>query len=322
MSVTASLLSEVNQALEQSSRAPELETDPELQTFIKYFCEKFGSNLVAVIFFGSFLSSVTRKQSSFRDFFVILDTYKSAGGGFERLMHRVLPPDLYRVTLKMPDGSASECKYYLLSVDHLIKTTGPEAPDMYVLGRLSKQVACVYQRNQAAKMLVARCLASAAEMAFRYAAAIMDRPMQKQELFKLVLQLSYMAERRLEDERKIEELFNAGEHYYNRVYGELLERLVQEGLSQSMPDGRYRRTPGTEGITRGQARRFLKRSRRRAKLRWPKMIITVDNWMDYLIAKLERTHGVKIDLPDWERKTWFITGWRHYIKLKRQGKIR
>ena len=168
--IQASLVKEVSHALDQSTqKAANLEDDLELQEFISYFRKKFGDQVIAVIFFGSCLSTITKKETSFRDFFVILDSYKTTGSILTRAFHHILPPDLYHLELTMPHGGSAECKYYLLSLDHLIRATSPHAKDLYVMGRLSKQVACVYAKNESAKLLVARCLASAADTVVRQA---------------------------------------------------------------------------------------------------------------------------------------------------------
>jgi len=313
---------EVSSALnDPRMELPRPEEDPELSAFIEAFKQRFGRELVAVIMTGSCLSSITKSKDSFRDFFVILDSYRSTGHFLKRIFHRILPPDLYHLAVDMPDGRKVHCKYYILAMDDLIRTTGPAAPDLYVLGRLSKRVSCVYRRNPAADILVTRALAQATERAVRIAAALVKDRIEEDAFYKLVLQISYLAEQRLEDERKIEGLFAAGEAYYRRVYGRLVTRLIEEGELSRIGGNMLMRGP-RPAMSRTEAWRFIKASRIRAWLRWPKMIVTVDNWLDQILAKAERTHGIKIDVPGWERPVILITGWRHYFRLKRQGKVR
>ncbi len=318
----SALAQEVDQALEDPQlESPSLKEDAELEAFVEKFCSMYGTNLVAVLLVGSCLSSHTRSEDSFRDFFCIVDSYKNTGHVFSRLFHRVLPPDLYHLRIPGPEGSDLDCKFYLISTDHLIKAVGPEANDLYVLGRLSKRVACVYARNLGARALVTRALASATEQAVRTAAPLAEQPLDDDSFYRLVLQISYMAERRLEDDRKIESLFRAGEAYYRRVYGKLVDKMIKEGTLLRDRQGNLLAGPASAARNR-EVKKFLRKSRRRAKARWPKMIVTVDNWQEMLMSKLERTHGIKIDLPPWEQKFPLITGWRHYFRLKREGKIR
>ena len=314
---------EVEEALHDPRlEAVDLEHDPELRLLVQWFKHRFGKGLLAVIFMGSCLSELTKSEDSFRDFFCILESYKYAHNVFKRWFHRILPPELYHLALPLPGGREVHCKYYILSLEDLIRTTGPRAPDLYVLGRLSKRVAVVYARDQEAREEVNKALASAASQAVRRAAALVDRPMSEEEFYKLVLQISYLGERRLEDERKIEALFQAGEAYYRKVYGKLVSRLLYEGCLQRLEDGRLLADYDHPGVDKEAVEAFIRRSRRRAMLRWPKMMITVDNWVDQLLAKLERTHGIKLEIPAWERPFILITGWRHFFRLWRQGKVR
>ncbi len=319
---SSALAQEVDKALKDPElEAPSPEEDPELEAFIDKFRSMYGTNLAAVLMTGSYLSNHTRGKDSFRDFFCIVASYKNTGHIFSRLFHRVLPPDLYHLRITSPHGHETDCKFYLISVDHLLKATGPKAKDLYVLGRLSKRVACVYARNVGARALVTRALASATEQAVRTAAPLAEQPLDEDSFYRLVLQISYMAERRLEDERKIESLFRAGEAYYRRVYGKLVDRMVEEGRLIRDREGILVAGPESMILNR-RTKKFIKKSRRRAKARWPKMIVTLDNWQEMLMAKLERTHSIKIDLPPWEQKFPLITGWSHYFRLKREGKIR
>jgi len=136
---------------------------------------------------------------------------------------------------------------------------------------------------------------------------------------KAVLRLSYLAETRLEDERKVESLYQAHQEFYQAVYGVVLDSLVERGWVERKEEGRYERKE--EGrykvrnspLTRQELEEFLVKSRKRFKARWPKMILTVDNWLEQLLGKLE--------IPAWERPIILITGWRHYFRFKREGKI-
>ena len=296
---------------------------PEFDPFLDQFRSRFGDNLLLVILFGSCLSPETRSPTSFPDFFLVVEDYgRTPGSWLARLGHRILAPDLYHLGRPGPDGKILDCKYYLISREDLWRATGPEARDLYVLGRLSKRVAIIYARDRGSENLAGRVLARAGEQAARLAAALLEGPAAEDDFYREVLRLSYRAERRLEDERKIESLFRSGESFYRRVYGGRVERLLEENILMRRPDQALVRNPAGPGLRPDQVQRFLERSRRRAQMRWPKMMLTVDNWVDQLLQKLERTYQIKLDIPPWERKIVLITGWRHYFRLKRQGKIR
>ncbi len=319
MTAAAPILRDVDHEVSFSRRMQELGHDPELQAFIRHFQDKFGDSVAAIILYGSFLSEVTRKDSSFRDFFVILDSYKATGNAAKRLLHKVVPPDLYHTEVEMPDQGTVDGKFYLLSKKHFERLTHEGAPDIYVMGRLSKRVACVYARDEDARKMVVKGLASATELVMRYAVAYMDEPMDRPSLYKLAMRLSYIAEMRMEDHTRVDQLFQAGEDYYYTVYGKILERLFQEDAVRETRDGRIQRTEKGPGISPLQAKSFIRRSKRRSMYRWPKLVITVDNWMDQMAGKLERTHGIKLQVPEKRSRFSFYTGYRLFKQLRKQG---
>jgi len=87
------------------------------------------------------------------------------------------------------------------------------------------------------------------------------------------LALSYEGEVRLEKTgEKVDALFRCAEDFYLAVW----ERLLAE----------YRAAGAAPPV---DTARLIARSRRRAKARWPKNMLLVDNWLDILIDKVERT---------------------------------
>jgi hypothetical protein len=292
--------------------------DEETLLFRNWFADRFGKNLVAVIFFGSCLSEKSKSETSFKDFIVVVDNYrKTSNNPVKWLSHFLLPPDLFHLSLSK-EGRAHGCKYYLISAPQLDEATGPNAKDLYLMGRLSKRIAVIHYRDRASLDLVIRTQERAMQRSAQLSLAMLDE-FDLEHFIKAVMRLSYLAETRLEDERKVDSLFLAHPEFYAQAYGRVLDELVAAGEVVEAGQGRWR--PDRLAVSRTGLDEFLVKSRKRFKARWPKMIITVDNWLDQLLGKLDRTYGIKIEIPAWERPIILITGWRHYFRLKRQGKI-
>lgn len=86
-------------------------------------------------------------------------------------------------------------------------------------------------------------------------------------------------------------------------------------------DGSYRRGPiAPEAARRVEA--FLRLSRLRGQLRWPKYLVTFDNWLDYLVAKVERHTGRPVELTERQRRWPLIFAWPRFLELRRSGWIR
>ncbi len=299
----------------------------DLDFFINMFREKYGEHLLAVIHYGSLLSEVTRKKDSFRDFFVIVDSFAELDVGIlDKLLSTFLPPNLYYFD-EVVDGVRYVCKYNVLTPEDFETYTSFDPPDNYILGRFSKRMAMLWWRDEEILDRVVDGMARAAFFTGRNAIFLMDHPLPIRDWIVLSLSFSYMAEERIEDfSVKSRELFRAAEDYYERLYG----KVVFESIER---DGIARLDSGTglifltlpEDVVKKERERveeYLRISRLRTKARWPKMMLTVDKWIDQLLWKLERVHGIKIEIPWWERKIILLTGWRYYFLLKKKGKVR
>lgn len=138
------------------------------------------------------------------------------------------------------------------------------------------------------------------------------------------LALSYRCEERLEGEDRAKALFTADEGYLRAVYGAFLaaaemggavRRLDREGLL-CVAGHRSERH-----VDRLAYARFIRRSRARARLRWLKNIWTVEEWVDYLLAKIERHHGITIVLSPQELRHPVITAIRYYFRLRHERRL-
>jgi hypothetical protein len=66
---------------------------------------------------------------------------------------------------------------------------------------------------------------------------------------------------------------------------------------------------------------WLRRSRRRGQMRWPKYLFLYENWVDYMLEKIERSTGRRLEVTPRERRWPLIFGWRHFFALRRAGLI-
>jgi len=178
-------------------------------------------------------------------------------------------------------------------------------------------VAVVWARDeQTFGQVVEGCL-SAARTLVPHALALSGQSFTLDELIRQLLRLSYLGETRVAEETKVDQLFAAEREYYRQLYGTLLAEL---GLSADGA-GSYRQPPVPAAV-RQKTERLLRRSRRRGQLRWPKYMVTVDNWLEVAIDKIERHHGVRVELTDRERRWPLVFGWPKYFALKRKGVVK
>jgi len=319
--------------------------DPCAQEFSRYFQENFGDSLLAVILYGSCLNEKLKKPTSIYDFILVCDSYwKFYRKKRYAVLNQVLQPNVHYLEIPSPfrnhrspsplgsfnspegrvRGEMLACKYNVLSLEHLKKATSDHARDIFILGRLGKRVGIVYAKDEAALDSIASCILSAMCLNLAFLLPTLPGQVALDDLIIRLLSMSYAGDFRIERETKVEELFEVEKDFYRYTYGWLTEKardnglpLVREGKTCSSllsPEERERRNRQTVS--------FLRRSRRRSVYRWPKALMTFGNYLDYLLTKVERSTGQRIELTKWERRFPLILGWKHFFRLKRQGHLK
>jgi hypothetical protein len=287
-----------------------LPRDERLERFVSHLK---NDSVRAIVFYGSLLSDATRTPTSFHDFYVIVDSLADYHARVrDRLVGRVLPPSIYYRQF----GDDLRCKYCVLTTAQFEHEMSPRAADIHNVGRFSKRVAVLWTQDQATyDLIVDGCLAAARTLR-PHALALLPAEFTLDDFIRTLLRLSYLGEQRVAEDTKVDSLFAAERDHYRKFYGAI---LAEAGLERS---GDAYRQPEPTAADRKRTERFLARSRRRGKMRWPKYIVTVDNWLEIALAKVERHHGVKVELTEREKRWPLIFGWPKYFALKRRGVVK
>ncbi len=275
---------------------------PAATPLVDHLRGRFGKALLAVVLYGSRLDPALATDTSFFDFYLICDDYRAFYvRRRDRWLAQMLPPNIYYLELPRPDGGKQTCKYCVVSLADLQAATSPAAKDFYHLGRFSKRLALLWWRDDLAREAVLGVCLQAMRTLVPFARAQAGPNASLPAVVRCALALSYQGEVRLEKTaEKVDALYRSAEAFYLRVW----ERLLTESTATADP------AP------------LLARSRRRAKARWPKNVLLVDNWVDILLDKIERTYGTKLELTPRERRWILILGWKHFFRLRREGKIK
>lgn len=289
--------------------------------FTEAILARYGHKVVGIFMYGSVLSKVTASATSFPDFFVITDGYRRV---FRKMSHWLLayplPPHIYHLKI----DEQRRCKYNLVSLRRFRRECSHRAKDIYILGRFGKRVSLVYARDEQAREELVACCANAMSNVVPWTLRGMQGTFDPVELTLGCLNISYAGETRVEASSKVPKLFESERAFYLAVYPRLLDRLAGAGkLVRRVEESRYRTTGGRvrRWLRRVRLGWFLKKSRIRGILRWPKFLVTVDDWVEIILAKIERTKGIRIELKDKERRHPLIYGWRHLWRLIRAGAI-
>lgn len=281
-----------------------------------------GDRAEAILAYGSCLSEVTRSASSTPDFYVVVKRYRDFHRSvLHRILNRTLPPNIYHFFV---DGRPS--KYSVICFPDLTHETSPRARDVYQLGRFSKRMAVAWARDGKTREEIVAIQASAMRTVAGKVYHLVPDRFTIDQFAKEALALSYYGDVRVEADDKIDRLFEAEEEFFRDAYTLILDELTRPPwlLKKNLTNGSYEKTrdPWGDRVGKLRLRNFLLSSRIRAQLRWPKGIFTVENWVNYLIRKIERTHGVRIEMTERQKRFWFIYGWKHFFRLRRKKLIR
>jgi hypothetical protein len=268
--------------------------------------EELGAQLVALVFYGSRLNRTAGARSDW-DFFVVVDDTRALRGlGVPAALHGWLPPTIVRRALPLADGVELRCKLCYVGARDLARFTSAGAPDSYLFGRLSKRVALVFARDAGASRALHDAFARSVLLCAAWTLAGAAAPLDAETLAREAVAFSYRCEERVEGPARPRALFEADAEHFRAVYAEAERALVAAGFATR---------------DAGAVRRFVRRSRRRARLRWLKNVLTFEDWVDYMLTKIERHQDAPLVLTPLERRFPLLAAARHYLRMRREGKL-
>jgi len=283
-----------------------------------------SEEVAAVLFYGSCLFSETQTETSFPDFFLLVtDLSRYHSSRVHALLNQVLPPNVYYGDFPAADGHGrARCKFCVMAVDQFVRETSPRAHDIHHLGRFSKRFVVAYSADETTAQTVVEAALLAMLTLVPHTLALLPQRFTLEEFILKQLGLSYIGEQRIIEPDKIRGLLEGARDYYLGLYPALLAlHALRFGAPTLDEDDRYHQ-PSVDPAQRRRTEDFLGRSRLRGMLRWPKYMLTVDNWVDYLLDKLERYHGVRVELSARQRRHPLLFGWPIYFEMRRRGLVK
>jgi hypothetical protein len=292
----------------------------DISPFMDRILQTYGRKVLGIFMYGSMLSEVTKTSTSFPDFFVVTDGYRRV---FKKASHWAwapfLPPHIFHLHL----DPQRQCKYNLVSLRRFRRETSARAKDIYILGRFGKRVSLVFARDEQARRALLDCCFSAMCNVVPWTLRGMQGSFDEVEFTLACLNLSYAGETRVEATSKVPKLFSSEKDFYLQVYPRLLKDHAERHGWVKQDDGKWQVVQRGLGLWLRRKRLgwFLKTSRIRGILRWPKFLVTVEGWVDIILAKIERTKGIKLAVTPRQRRHPLIFGWPHLFRLIKAGAI-
>jgi len=299
--------------------------------------------VAAVLFYGSCLRRGTHE--GVLDLYVLVDDYPSTypGSRYLRFANRVIPPNVFFLSLdpdrdRPPDPPARNaglgilrCKYAVISTRDFARGVRASSLHPYLWARFSQPAVLAYARDEASRAFAARCAAESVVTLVRRLGCFLPAHGRSQRfsssaLWQEAFRRTYASELRTESEAAVRGNYDAAPERYDALAGLALEQLEREGFLDAIAV----RGASFE-VEMPPLRRTLARARWWAL--WPyckllafarlvKNATTFGDWVPYILWKIERHSGFRVEPTEKQLRHPFLYGWPVLFRLLWRREIR
>jgi len=310
----------INQICKQISQpAP-----PAIHLLTDTLLRSYGETVQVILFYGSCLRTGT-DRGGMVDLYVIVDSYPAASPNFIlSALNKLLPPNVFYLEVPVEDRKV-RAKYAVLSLDDFIRGTSMRWFHSYIWGRFAQPVGVLYVRNDRVAGQIQSALAQAVLTFIARVLPLVPSPFTSRELWQKGLELSYRAELRAERPDKLVGLFEAAPDYYESITRAALSTLPVSAHIQEINGGRCysvhisrraRRIARLDWMVRSWQGKIL------SVLRLIKGTLTFRGGVDYILWKIERHSGIRVEPPPRLKRYPFLAVCVILWRLYRQGAYR
>lgn len=285
----------------------------------------FGEATVAVLHYGSCAQGRGRPDSAF-DFVVVVTRYDAAyraaatalGASCRpRLavaLARVLPPNALSVRSPAACGE-QEAKCLIISLNDFRRECSARARDHFVQARVIQTVQLAWAREPSGAEPVLDSIRRARDRTFKWARVFLPSRFDLPTYCRTLIAVSFRSELRAEGRDHPEVLYAAQRELLHRIYRPVLARLLALGVVRS--EGAAWRQPPPSWWYRSRVRLHFTWSRIRTTARLLKHPFLYDDWLGYLLRKIDRSTGQTIVLTTRERRHPLIFIWPRVVRYLR-----
>lgn len=293
----------------------------ELEALADTLRERFGSSLVALLYYGSCLRGGDPRDGLV-DLYLVVDSYRAAYNKvLPALFNQLLPPNVYYLEEAIGDDPV-RAKYAVVSLAQLRRGCSSAGFHGYFWGRFAQPVGLLYARDAAAADAVHRSLADAVLTFLGRTIPALPRRFDVTGLWSQALALNYRTELRAEKGGRGRVIAAYFEDYYRDVTEAALPALPFALEHLDGGDLRARVAPWSRRMA-GWAWALRRVQGKLLSLaRLVKALFTFQGGIDYIVWKLERHSGQTIPIDDKVRDHPLIYGWGMMWRLYRRGLFR
>jgi len=277
-----------------------------------------GTHLRAVLLYGSHLVGAAPDRYSAHDLVVVVEDYLGTYRELRRygFTHRpprmmaslawLLPPNVIALSPEGAEGPMAKC--LIISARDFARELSARSRDHFMISRLIQKVGVLYVRDAAAERWLDDGLEAARRTVLDWAVPYVATPFTAESLTREMIAICYRSEIRPESGLRASSVFEAQRAYLVETYEKLLADAV--GGGHVVRDGheyRSARRPGPMARLRRSA--YFNFSKLRVTARWIKHVLTFENWLPYVVRKVERRTGTSVELTSLETRLPLIFLW-------------
>jgi hypothetical protein len=326
MTTSSSYLESLQAHVAKELRIP---VAPEIDWLAQEIAASHGQTVLGVMFYGSSLRKDT--VDGVLDFWIVVDDYRDAyAKGWLARINQIAPPNIFYIE-REHKGQTLRSKYGVISRQAFLQGTSLASWHPYIWARFAQPARALACRDDAAQEVLVNAVANAiVTMVGRLVCVL---PARGDELrFSLAafwqeaFRRTYDSERRPEAEEIIRGLYSIDEERYNAVATFALQQLAADGhfIEATAQARSFRVTMSERARRTGRLRWGLMRPYARflGLIRLAKTAITFGDWVPYVLWKLERHTGRRLELSERQRKHPLIFAWPIILPLLLRRNLR
>jgi len=231
------------------------------------------------------------------------------------LLARVLPPN--SISLRQPGlGRGAEAKCLVISRADFARECSPRARDHFVQARITQRVLLAWSGNETSASGILESIHVACEHALTWVPIFLPSRFDLTAFCRALIAVPFAHELRAEAHGHESVLYEAQRETPEATFGPVLEGGVRDGRLQRDGDG-YRLVIPPGRWQRYRVRFYFKRSQFRTSIRLLKHPFLYEDWLEYLLRKIERHTGQRIELTPRERRHPLVFLWPRTFRFLR-----
>ena len=297
---------------------------PPVAALVAEVLVRHGAAVQSVVFYGSCLRAGDDADGLF-DLYVLVDSYRAANRDRLRaVLNRLLPPNVFYLEVDTPDRRV-RAKYALLSLADLDRGTSPRSFHSSLWARFAQPVALVWARDEGVAARVHTACARAVCTFITRVAPMLPARWTVADLWQQGLGLTYRAEFRPEQPDRQRQLFAASAAWCTEVTALALPGLALPVSCSGTAGEPVYRCDLAPAARRGARLAWAARivlGKILSVLRLAKATLTFAGGVDYVLWKVERHSGVRVEVSPFLRRHPLLALCRLSLHLYRRGGVR